>query len=59
MAGARSKGPQIGSVEWIQNERHAADGMMRTEVEDFSFSVRTDLEWLNARMADVVSKDEV
>ncbi|KAF1911181.1 hypothetical protein BDU57DRAFT_533727 [Ampelomyces quisqualis] len=52
MAG-RSKTPAIGSAGWILEERHQCNDLVAQELEDFGFSVRNELEWLNEHMADV------
>ncbi|KAF2262697.1 hypothetical protein CC78DRAFT_618276 [Lojkania enalia] len=53
MAAARSKTPAIGSAPWILDERHQSNDLVAQELEDFGFSVRNELEWLNEHMADV------
>jgi hypothetical protein len=52
MAG-RSKVPAIGSAGWILEERHQSNDLVSQELEDFGFSVRNELEWLNEHMADI------
>ncbi|KXT00941.1 hypothetical protein AC578_5699 [Pseudocercospora eumusae] len=59
MAAAKSRTMPVGSSQWIQGERDQATDMMEQEVEEFSFSVRNELEWLNEHMADIFSKNEV
>ena len=59
MAGARAKSQAIGSSEWIQNEREQSAQFMDQEVEEFSYSVRNELEWLNEHMAEIFSKNQV
>ena len=54
---ARTKVPPIGSAQWILNERHQANDLVAQEVEDFSFSVRNEMEWLNEHMADIFAKE--
>jgi hypothetical protein len=56
MAG-RSKALAIGSAGWILEERHQANALVAQELEDFGFSVRNELEWLNAHMADVLANN--
>jgi hypothetical protein len=56
MAG-RSKVPTIGSAGWILEERHQSNDLVAQELEDFGFSVRNELEWLNEHMADVFTND--
>ena len=59
MAAAKSRTMPVGSSQWIQGERDQATDMIEQEVEEFSFSVRNELEWLNEHMADIFSKNEV
>jgi hypothetical protein len=54
MATAKAKAP-VGSAQWIQNERDQADLFVQQEVEEFGYSVRNELEWLNEHMGDVFS----
>ncbi|KAF2739686.1 hypothetical protein EJ04DRAFT_483836 [Polyplosphaeria fusca] len=53
MAASRTKAPAIGSAQWILDERHQSNDLVAQEMEDFSFSVRNELEWLNEHMADI------
>lgn len=57
MAASRSKVPAIGSARWILEERHQSNDLVAQELEDFGFSVRNELEWLNEHMADIFAKD--
>lgn len=57
MAPTRSKAPAIGSTEWILEERNQASDLVTQELEDFGFSVRNELEWLNEHMADIFAQD--
>ncbi|KAH9862526.1 hypothetical protein IAQ61_009943 [Plenodomus lingam] len=50
---ARSKTPAIGSAGWILEERHQSNDLVAQELEDFGFSVRNELEWLNEHMFDI------
>jgi hypothetical protein len=54
MAG-RTKAPAIGSAGWILEERHQSNDAVAQELEDFGFSVRNELEWLNEHMGDVLA----
>jgi hypothetical protein len=54
---ARSKVPTIGSAGWILDERHQSNNLVAQELEDFSFSVRNELEWLNEHMLDVFANN--
>jgi len=57
MAG-RSKATAIGSAGWILEERHQANALVAQELEDFGFSVRNELEWLNAHMSEVLANGQ-
>ncbi|EME83735.1 C-type lectin [Pseudocercospora fijiensis CIRAD86] len=59
MAAVKSRTMPVGSSQWIQSERDQAADMIEQEVEEFSFSVRNELEWLNEHMADIFSNNEV
>ncbi|USP81386.1 hypothetical protein yc1106_08660 [Curvularia clavata] len=54
---ARSKAPTIGSAGWILEERHQSTTLVAQELEDFGFSVRNELEWLNEHMFDILASD--
>lgn len=57
MTAARSKVPAIGSAQWILEERHQSNDLVSQELEDFGFSVRNELEWLNEHITDIFAKD--
>ena len=59
MAALKAKALPVGSVQWIQNEREQAEEFISQDLEEFSFSVRNEMEWLNEHMADVFSKNQV
>lgn len=59
MAALRSKVASVGSAEWIEGERQLAGQYMQQDVEDFGFSVRNELEWLNEHMAEIFSNNQV
>jgi hypothetical protein len=59
MAAPKSKAQPVGSSQWIQNERQQASDFIAQEVEEFGFSARNELEWLNEHMADVFSTTRV
>lgn len=54
---SRSKTPAVGSAGWILDERHQSNDLVAEELEDFGFSVRNELEWLNEHMVDVYAND--
>ncbi|KAF2243615.1 hypothetical protein BU26DRAFT_492270 [Trematosphaeria pertusa] len=57
MAAARSKVPAIGSAQWLLDERHQSNDLVAQELEDFGFSVRNELEWLNEHMGDIFAQN--
>ena len=59
MAASKSKTAPIGSTPWIQTEREQAGQFVDQEVEEFSFSVRNELEWLNEHMGEIFSNSAV
>ncbi|KAF2706467.1 hypothetical protein K504DRAFT_459769 [Pleomassaria siparia CBS 279.74] len=57
MAATRSRAPAIGSADWILDERRQASDLVTQELEDFGFSVRNELEWLNEHMVDIFAQN--
>ena len=57
MAATRSKAPAIGSAEWIHEERQQANALITQELEDFGFSIRNELEWLNEHMFEIFTQN--
>ncbi|KAL2352738.1 hypothetical protein BJ546DRAFT_179374 [Cryomyces antarcticus] len=49
----------IGSAQWVQNERDQANQFIGEEVEEFSFSARNEMEWLNEHMAEIFSRSQL
>ena len=49
----------VGSMQWINDENAQVDRHCEQEAEDFGFSARNELEWLNEHMADIFAKDHV
>lgn len=56
---ARAKTAPVGSAQWMQNERDQADEFVAQEVDEFGYSVRNELDWLNEHMAEIFSKSAV
>lgn len=54
---SRTKVPAIGSAGWVLDERHQSNDLVSQELEDFGFSVRNELEWLNEHMIDVFAHE--
>ncbi|KUJ16750.1 uncharacterized protein LY89DRAFT_645645 [Mollisia scopiformis] len=50
---------QVGSASWIAEERATALQFAGEETEEFTFSARNDLDWLNEHMAEIFSKNQV
>ena len=59
MAASKSKAQPVGSAQWVQNEREQAEEFIGQDLEEFSFSARNEMEWLNEHMADIFSKSQV
>ncbi|KAK4218682.1 inner centromere protein-related protein pic1 [Rhypophila decipiens] len=49
----------VGSAAWIAEERDVTMDMMHTEIEEFSFAVRNDMDWLNEHMAEIFSENQI
>ncbi|KAJ4371545.1 hypothetical protein N0V83_004764 [Neocucurbitaria cava] len=56
---ARSKALAIGAPGWVLEERHQSNDLVAQELEDFGFSVRNELEWLNEHMSDIFANNGV
>ena len=60
MAAIRARGPlPVGSLRWINDENSQVERHCEQEVEDFGFSARNELEWLNEHMADIFAKENM
>lgn len=59
MASMRGHRLQVGSSSWIGEERSSALQIVQSEVEEFSYSARNELEWLNEHMAGIFDENEV
>lgn len=57
---ATMRGPrlQVGSTAWVSEERSSALRIVESEVEEFSYSARNELEWLNEHMAGIFDENE-
>ncbi|KAK3996187.1 hypothetical protein QBC44DRAFT_377818 [Cladorrhinum sp. PSN332] len=49
---------QVGSAAWIVEERNSALEIANSEIEEFSFSARNELDWLNEHMAEIFSENQ-
>lgn len=59
MSLSRTKAATIGSAQWVQSEREQAGDFVEQELEEFGYSVRNEMEWLNEHMAEIFSADPV
>jgi hypothetical protein len=50
---------QVGSASWIAQERTSALEIAQTESEEFGFSARNEVDWLNEHMAEIFSENQV
>ncbi len=50
---------QVGSAPWIAEEQASALQLAEAETEEFSFSARNEVDWLNEHMAEIFSKNQV
>lgn len=55
---SRSQLP-VGAAQWIHDENDQAAQFCSQETEDFAFSARNEVEWLNEHMAEIFSKNQV
>ena len=55
---SRAKLP-VGSAQWIQDENDQVAQFCAQEAEDFAFSARNEVEWLNEHMAEIFNKSQV
>ena len=60
MASIRSK-PQlkVGSAQWILAEKEQIMQFADQEAEEFTFSARNEMEWLNEHMAEVFDENQM
>ncbi|KAI9731641.1 MAG: hypothetical protein M1818_007771 [Claussenomyces sp. TS43310] len=60
MAALRAKSRlQVGSAPWITEERASALQMISSEAEEFSFSAKNELDWLNEHMAQIFDENQL
>ena len=50
---------QVGSAAWVADERASAAQLAELEVEEFTFSARNELEWLNEHMREIFDENEL
>lgn len=49
----------VGSTAWCADERSSALDIAQSEVEEFGYSARNEVEWLNEHMADIFSENQM
>ncbi len=59
MESIRAKVPPVGSMGWIENEREHVSQLVEQEAEEFGYSVRNELEWLQEHMSDIFHRSNV
>lgn len=50
---------QVGSAAWVAEERSSATQIADSEVEEFTFSARNELDWLNEHMAEIFNENQM
>ncbi|RCI09590.1 hypothetical protein L249_4027 [Ophiocordyceps polyrhachis-furcata BCC 54312] len=58
MSAMRGPRSQVGNASWIVDERSFASKIVNSEVEEFSYSARNELDWLNEHMAGIFDENE-
>ncbi|TFB03605.1 Inner centromere protein-related protein pic1 [Trichoderma ghanense] len=59
MTAVRGPRLQVGSAAWVGEERASALQIVKSEVEEFSYSAHNEVEWLNEHMAAILNENEV
>ena len=59
MATTRGARLPIGSAPWMAEERSVVRQIADSEVEEFSFAVRNEFDWLNEHMAGLFDENEM
>lgn len=59
MAARPARRPAVGAAEWCAEEISSALQITQSESEEFSYSARNELEWLNEHMADIFSNEQM
>ncbi|KAG6234177.1 hypothetical protein E4U26_005913 [Claviceps purpurea] len=59
MAAMRAPRMQVGCTAWVVEERNAALQIAQSEVDEFSYSARNELDWLNEHMAGIFNENEM
>jgi hypothetical protein len=50
---------RIGATPWIAEERMTALNIAQSEVDEFMFSAKNELDWLNEHMAEIFSENQM
>lgn len=56
---ARERRRPVGTSPWVVDERTNALHMAQTEVDEFMYSAKNELDWLNEHMADIFSENKM
>jgi hypothetical protein len=59
MAAMRGARLAVGTAAWISEERSSAHQFAQSEIEEFSYSARNEVEWLNEHMAEIFSENQM
>ena len=59
MAALRASRLQVGSTPWIAEQRASALQIAEAEAEEFTFSARNELDWLNEHMAEIFDENQM
>jgi len=49
----------VGSTAWVAEERDSARTIAHSEIDEFSFSARNEMDWLNEHMAEIFSENQM
>ncbi|KAJ4422276.1 hypothetical protein N0V82_003031 [Gnomoniopsis sp. IMI 355080] len=59
MAARPAKRPAVGAAAWCVEERTSALHIAHSEIEEFAYSARNEVEWLNEHMAEIFSENQI
>lgn len=59
MAARPAKRPAVGAAAWCAEERTSAVQITESEIEEFAYSARNEVEWLNEHMAEIFSENQM
>ena len=60
MAPTRSKPlPKVGSAQWILAEKEQIQHLADQDAEEFAFSARNEMEWLNEHLAEIFDENQM